>query len=928
MAHGFLTPTPVTGESPIIGYLERKIGKQLEKIADHLKGIRLNTAKSRDTTYRSGRGGTEVAGRFGIGENTAIGGGFLPGRKAPKMLQGSSGSIEKNPINVDLKTGAKVATPGGPKRLPGGASASTTPGITSTGGLKDSRFFSKSGELNIEKLRASGKSAEEQKTIVRDYRASLRAKGVAPTGEGAPPITPDSGADIVAAVNRNTEAIVGLSALTKDQTSKQVSMHNEQEARADRRTSRERARAEERRLEQGGDFSDFLSPSKFKRLSPGSGTGSGGGSRKDMGDFFKTLVRRGLSPSKAGAQAISKGARFGALKLAKVGSKNRLAAVSAAKMMPKVAENASKLLFGTAKSAPIVKTALGGGKVVAKTSAKSLAAAATAGEMAAKGARSKVATKAAADVGEFFIEGGVRQASKAAPSKILARLVDEGVPKKEAVRIVADQFGSDAANQLVKAGAKKGTGAAKVAAGLAKPGAKALGKSVLKKIPVIAGLAGIVFGVQRALEGDYLGAGLEIASGVMGATGVGAGASLGIDGFLLARDLGMTPFAKGGIITEPTNALMGEAGAEGVFPLEGAKGRKTFAMFGDAFVDAQKRRKKEVAEIQAEGFRLFAKEQEYMKVFELFARPVKGIINSITGGDTSPSAPPPLPPLPTTPLLGPNKSGQAVGGSREQRAMLDAISFAEGTNKSYGTLYGGKVIPALEQGKMTLAQVLEMQRTGMYNGQQVYAQDEHNSDATGRYQMMSYMLKEEMQKQNIDPNAMFTPELQDQIMLGRIARFRGVTPEKLAQEGMSDSVIDMLAPEFASFPNLMGDVRYGYGTSYYGQGGKSADAIKKAYQEALQRQKKSTGLTPSAEDMNWYNNMQSSNPNTGTPLMATSAQVASASTSASPTVINNYYTGGNGSGQQQVNPNGVSAAPGMSATGTEVFQELKIRALA
>ena len=451
----------------------------------------------------------------------------------------------------------------------------------------------------------------------------------------------------------------------------------------------------------------------------------------------------------------------------------------------------------------------------------------------------------------------------------------------------------------------------------------------MKKIPVIAGLAGIVFGVQRALEGDYLGAGLEIASGVMGATGVGAGASLGIDGFLLARDLGMTPFAKGGIITEPTNALMGEAGAEGVFPLEGAKGRKTFEMFGNAFVDAQKKRKKEVAEIQAEGFRLFAKEQEYMKVFNsLLVEPVKGIFKGITGGNTSPSAPPPLPPLPTTPLLGPNKSGQAVGGTREQRAMLDAISFAEGTNKSYGTLYGGKVIPALEQGKMTLAQVLEMQRTGMYNGQQVYAVDEYNSNATGRYQMMDYMLKEEMQKQNIDPNAMFTPELQDQIMLGRIARFRGVTPEKLAQEGMSDSVIDMLAPEFASFPNLMGDVRYGYGTSYYGQGGKSADAIKKAYQEALQRQKKSTGLTPSAEDMNWYNNMQSSNPNTGTPLMATSAQVASASTSASPTVINNYYTGGNGSGQQQVNPNGVSAAPGMSATGTEVFQELKIRALA
>ena len=163
-----------------------------------------------------------------------------------------------------------------------------------------------------------------------------------------------------------------------------------------------------------------------------------------------------------------------------------------------------------------------------------------------------------------------------------------------------------------------------------------------------------------------------------------------------------------------------------------------------------------------------------MKVFDFFFGGFGGDNNS--GGSNPPSySPPPLPPLPATPLLGPNISGQAVGGTREQRAMLDAISFAEGTKKSYGTLYGGKVIPALEQGKMTLAQVLEMQRTGMYNGQQVYAQDQYDSNATGRYQFMDYVLKEEMQKQNIDPNALFTPELQDQIMLGRIARFRGVT---------------------------------------------------------------------------------------------------------------------------------------------------------
>lgn len=61
---------------------------------------------------------------------------------------------------------------------------------------------------------------------------------------------------------------------------------------------------------------------------------------------------------------------------------------------------------------------------------------------------------------------------------------------------------------------------------------------------------------------------------------------------------------------------------------------------------------------------------------------------------------------------------------------------------------------------------------------------------------------------------------------------RGVTAALLAEEGISDKVIDMLAPEFASFPNLFGpdaQGNVGTNTSYYGQGGKSAAEIKKAY---------------------------------------------------------------------------------------------------
>ena len=72
------------------------------------------------------------------------------------------------------------------------------------------------------------------------------------------------------------------------------------------------------------------------------------------------------------------------------------------------------------------------------------------------------------------------------------------------------------------------------------------------------------------------------------------------------------------------------------------------------------------------------------------------------------------------------------------------------------------------------------------------------------------------------------------------------------------------------------------------------------------------------------------NPNTGTPMMATSQQVAMASMGggAAPTVINNYYTSAGSGGGGYNAPNGVAAGIGMDGTGTAVFQDLRIRALA
>ena len=135
------------------------------------------------------------------------------------------------------------------------------------------------------------------------------------------------------------------------------------------------------------------------------------------------------------------------------------------------------------------------------------------------------------------------------------------------------------------------------------------GKLFLKKLPLIGAVAGTIFAAQRLLEGDFLGAGLELGSGLLGAVGA-APASLALDGFLLARDFGAVPFAKGGIVKGMRGkglltmlggglpSLVGEGGSdEAVLPLN----KKTFLSFGEGFIDAIKQNKTEYAKITSMG---------------------------------------------------------------------------------------------------------------------------------------------------------------------------------------------------------------------------------------------------------------------------------------------------------------------------------------
>ena len=148
------------------------------------------------------------------------------------------------------------------------------------------------------------------------------------------------------------------------------------------------------------------------------------------------------------------------------------------------------------------------------------------------------------------------------------------------------------------------------------------GKMFLKKLPLIGAVAGTIFAAQRLLEGDFLGAGLELGSGLLGAFGA-APASLALDGFLLARDFGAVPFAKGGIVSRPTLSMMGEGNQkEGVFPLEGAEGKKTFKMFGEGVLNARTDNESDDTKLQALGHKRY---YESMGGWDLFGEGLKGM---------------------------------------------------------------------------------------------------------------------------------------------------------------------------------------------------------------------------------------------------------------------------------------------------------------
>ena len=196
----------------------------------------------------------------------------------------------------------------------------------------------------------------------------------------------------------------------------------------------------------------------------------------------------------------------------------------------------------------------------------------------------------------------------------IANRVDKGMDVVDAVDDVVKIYGPGIKNAIAGASEMipaKSNLAKALAKATGKTASKGVLRSVLKQIPIIAGVAGVVFGIQRLLEGDLLGAGLEITSGLLGATGTTPGLGLAIDGFLLGRDLGVMPMRTGGKMSGfPLNSLLSVNGkALASFNEPGnpesivveRDNENRFVDMGKGIVDGFKERRGDYVALQASG---------------------------------------------------------------------------------------------------------------------------------------------------------------------------------------------------------------------------------------------------------------------------------------------------------------------------------------
>lgn len=143
------------------------------------------------------------------------------------------------------------------------------------------------------------------------------------------------------------------------------------------------------------------------------------------------------------------------------------------------------------------------------------------------------ATKAATDAAAGTAKAGANTVAGASDDVAAAAAKAGAKPVANAAGATAETSAKLASKAAAKETAEKAAAKSSM-----KLGGKALAKSVAKKIPVLGVLAGAGFAADRLIDGDIVGAGAELASGVVSLVPwLGTGVSIGIDSWLMMRDM-------------------------------------------------------------------------------------------------------------------------------------------------------------------------------------------------------------------------------------------------------------------------------------------------------------------------------------------------------------------------------------------------------
>ena len=482
MAHGFLTPTPVSGDNfwsnvqdlwKKLQELKKKKAPPEEVVPVVVNELQNALPPGRQKLLSSGK-------QQSVDKPKALN--MLNGSSVAKML--GSGKSE-----ITIKQQPQL--PEGGLSSSKGGTFTNLPGISAAPKKLDTDAFFKAAQTGVHPETGQYLNSDERKEYLKKSKTTMNAPASVAAGgiNSASSIGEVTRGDeeIVSSVEDLTKVVVSLVSAVKAQTAAQLKAANAQKASTERTANRALAAAEESSLEQSSDLSGSITPTygtNSGALMP-SGAGSGGGGASG-----------GLMGGKA-AQAITK-----------------------------------------------------------------------------------------------------RGLGRALP------------------RLGASVAGKAGARAGAQATAKIGTNVA----------AKTGGKALARMIPGVQTALGVGFAMDSFSKGDVLGGLLNLGSAIPGPLG------WAFLGGSVAKDLSggssteVAPFAQGGIISSPTLSMMGEGNKkEGVFPLQGREGKKTFEMFGQGVFDAQKKNKREYANIQASGLRQYYENQGGIEAF------AKGLVDVFKG---------------------------------------------------------------------------------------------------------------------------------------------------------------------------------------------------------------------------------------------------------------------------------------------------------